>query len=177
MNHFRLCFCFLFFAVVSTATAASPESEGLLLDWPDAEGWKVAANQENQTTQMIELIRQGETLDNWTQIGSMIWYKGIRVTDIHSIYEKLSDTFKKTCPDVKLEIQFSEATAEYPRIIFLQECLKTPKDGHPEAALFLAIQGKQSLYVAHRAAKLAHLPDNLRKKWVKWLKTGKVVLK
>lgn len=149
--------------------------EGVLVNWPDEEGWTIADRQENQKLLMIELLRKGESLDNWTQIGTMISGKGVRLADIRMAYERYAATFKKTCPDVRLAIHVIEPTIEFPRVIFSQECSKTPKDGHPEAAVWLVVQGRQSLYTVHRALRAEALSDELRAKWVEWLKTARVV--
>jgi hypothetical protein len=160
---------------VSEPTANTGESEGLLLNWPDEEGWAPADRQENQSIAMVELVRKPETLDRWTQIGTMIWYKGMRSPDMRANYAKYVEIFKRGCPDVRTAVHVVEQDAEFPRLIFSQECPRTPKDGHPEAALWLIVQGKQSLYAAHRALKAETLPEELRNQWVEWLKTARVV--
>jgi hypothetical protein len=43
-----------------------------MLNWPEDEDWKVASSQENDQLSMLELIQSEETLEDWTEIGSMI---------------------------------------------------------------------------------------------------------
>jgi hypothetical protein len=124
---------------------------------------------------MVELLRKGESLDSWTQIGTMMSRKGVRLPDIRTAYERYAATFKKSCPDVRLAIHLIEQDIEFPRVVFSQECSKTPKDGHPEAAVWLLVQGRDSLYTVHRALRAETLPDELRAKWIEWLKTARVV--
>ena len=47
-------------------------NEYLKLDWPDNEGWKIASNQEDKERKMIELLRNNETFENWTEIGELV---------------------------------------------------------------------------------------------------------
>ena len=160
-------------AVFSTSAAGA--TEGLVLNWPDEEGWKVANRQENKQVQMVEIVRGGETLENWTQLGTMIWNKGVVLPSIDKAYSVYADKLKASCPDARFNTALVENDVPFPRMIFSVECPKTPKDGHPESTVWLIVQGKQSLYVVHRATKSAALPENLRKEWVSWLKTAKVV--
>ncbi|WP_162932516.1 hypothetical protein [Solimonas sp. K1W22B-7] len=166
-------------APVVLADSESPARpvEGMLLDWPDEEGWKAANKQENSRVQMIEIVRGEETVDNWTELGTMISNKGTVLPSIAMGYETYKTQLEKTCPGAVFEIRDVEADAEYPRMIFTFSCERTPKDGHAESAVWLLMQGKQSLYVAQRAIRSARIPEDLCLRWIEWLKTARVVVR
>jgi len=163
------------FLALAAFTVDAATFEGLVLNWPEQEGWKVANRQENKNIQMLELVREGETLENWTQIGTMIWNKGAVLPHIDKAYALYSSKLRAGCPGAQINTVLLEADIPFPRVIFTLDCPKTPKDGHPESAVWLIVQGKQSLYVAHRAARTERLSENLQKKWASWLKSAKVM--
>ena len=62
----------LFLAVGLLMANICRAEEGLYLDLPHEEGWKVADSQAGQGVQFIELVRNQETVDNWTELVTMI---------------------------------------------------------------------------------------------------------
>src|SRR5688572_7399052 len=52
--------------------------ESLMLHWPENENWKIGSSQENDQMVMLELIHSNETLENWTEIGTMTSIKGAK---------------------------------------------------------------------------------------------------
>lgn len=68
-----------------------------------------------------------------------------------------------------------DESVEYPWIIFTIECPSFKNDKTPESQLWYVVQGKTSLYTNFRAIKKAEIPENLKEKWTKFFKTGKIV--
>ena len=161
----------------SKPTETPSAFEGFLLSWPDEEGWKAANKQENDKTFFIEVLRRGETFENWTQLGTMASYKRARVQDISTVPEIYHDLFKKRCPDVRLTVHTVEANREHPRVLFSLDCPKFTDGSKSESSVWIVTQGKQAVYVTHRSIREASVPEDLRSKWIEWLKTGEVVTK
>lgn len=151
--------------------------EGFLLSWPDEEGWNLANSKESTEMVFIEVLKKGETLDNWSQLGTMVSYKNAYVPDISSVSKTFLDGYKQRCPDVRLTVHEVEQNREYPRAIFSFDCPKFVSDGKAESSVYIATQGKTSLYVTSRAIKAESVPEKLRAEWIEWFKTGKVVVK
>jgi tetratricopeptide (TPR) repeat protein len=53
--------------------------ESLMLNWPESENWKIGSSQENEQMAMLELIHANETIENWTEFGSMMSIKEQRI--------------------------------------------------------------------------------------------------
>lgn len=151
--------------------------ESLMLDWPDSENWKIGSNQENEQQVMIELIHANETLENWTEIGTMMSIKGVRNLAMDKAMNLFYEQAKKTAPKAKLTFIEKDETAEYPWIMFTIESPNFINDKRPESQLWYIVQGKTSLYSNFRAIKKASIPVELKDKWVAFFKTGKVVYK
>lgn len=151
--------------------------ESLMLDWPESENWKLASSQENEQMSMVELIRSNETLENWTEMGTMMSIKGVQNLPMDKAMNLMYDQAKQNAPKAKLTFLEKDEKAEYPWIIFTIESPAFKNDKRPESQLWYVVQGKTSLYTNFRAIKMASIPADLKDKWVSFFKTGKVVYK
>ena len=160
-------------------TNAKPEIkqiESLRIDWPDSEGWKVANEEDNAQEKMIELLRNNETFENWTEIGTMFVYKNIAAKlgiPIKMTMDQLFENAKKNCPSAKLTFIEKNDTTKYQWIIFKVEC--TSNNG-TESQVWHIIQGTDELFSSFRAVKQNPLPADLEKKWVEFFKTARIVI-
>lgn len=153
------------------------EGESLMLDWPDSENWKVGSSQEDEQMAMIELIPANETLEKWTEFGSMLSIKGATNVPMDVAMNMMYDQAKTHAPKAKLTFIEKEEDIEYPWIIFTIESPGFQNDNVPESQLWYIVQGKTALYANFRAVKQAKIPTALKDKWTKFFKTGKVVHK
>lgn len=151
--------------------------ESLLLHWPEAENWKIGSNQENEQMAMLELIHSNETFENWTEIGTMTSIKGAKNIPMDQAMNMTFDQAKKNAPKAKLTFIEKDESVEFPWIIFTIESPSFKNDKNPESQLWYVVQGKTSLYTNFRAVKQATIPADLKDKWVKFFKTGKIVYK
>ena len=151
--------------------------ESLMLDWPEEENWKIGSSQENEQMAMLELIHADETLENWTEFGSMISIKGVKNLPMDKAMNMMFDQAKQNAPKSKLTFIEKDESVEYPWIIFTIESPSFKNDKTPESQLWYIVQGKTSLYTNFRAVKQATIPADLKEKWIAFFKTGKVVNK
>ena len=151
--------------------------ESLILNWPESENWKVGSRQENEKMVMLELIHSNETLEKWTEIGTMVTIKGLTTITVDQFMKIMIDQAKKNSPKAKLTFIEKDESAEYPWIIFTIESPNFKNDKTPESQLWYIVQGKTSLYTNFRAVKQATVPADLKDKWIKFFKTGKVIYK
>ena len=151
--------------------------ESLILNWPESENWKVGSRQENEKMVMLELIHSNETLEKWTEIGTMMTIKGLTNITVDQFMKIMIDQAKKNSPKAKLTFIEKDESAEYPWIIFTIESPNFKNDQTPESQLWYIVQGKTSLYTNFRAVKQATVPADLKDKWIKFFKTGKVIYK
>lgn len=153
------------------------EGESLMLDWPESENWKLGSSQENEQMAMFELIHSNETLENWTEIGTMMSIKGVQNLSMHKAMNLMYTQAKQNSPKAKLTFLEKDEKAEYPWIIFTIEAPGFKNDKRPESQLWYIVQGKISLYTNFRAIKKASIPADLKDKWISFFKTAKVVYK
>lgn len=151
--------------------------ESLLLDWPESENWKVGSNQENEQVAMLELIHSNETLEKWTEIGTMMSIKGAKNIPMDKAMNMMYDQAKQNSTKAKLTFIEKNENVEYPWIIFTIEAPSFKNDKTPESQLWYIVQGKQALYTNFRAIKQATIPNELKDKWITFFKTGKIVNK
>lgn len=153
------------------------KGESLMLYWPENENWKVGSNQENAQMAMLELIHTNETLENWTEIGTMMSFKGAKNVPMDKAMNMMFEQAKQNSPKAKLTFIEKDEEVEYPWIIFTIEAPNFKNNKKPESQLYYIVQGKQALYSNFRAVKQEIIPTDLKEKWIKFFKTGKVVYK
>lgn len=141
------------------------------------ENWKIGTNQENEKMVMLELIHSNETLENWTEIGTMMAIKGVTNFAMDEAMNLMYEQTKKSAPKAKLTFIEKDETVEHPWIIFTIESPSFKADKTPESQLWYIVQGKSSLYTNFRAVKKATVPADLKDKWIKFFKSGKIVNK
>ncbi len=164
-------------AEMTAALTEQKKGESLMLDWPDSEGWKVGDDQENDQTHVVDLVRNNETVDKWTELGNMMIIKGARNIPMDKAMSLMYDQAKQQAPKAKLTFIEKDEQAENPWIIFTIESPGFKNDKTPESQLWYIVQGKQSLYTNFRAIKQATIPDALKTKWTAFFKTAKIVYK
>jgi tetratricopeptide (TPR) repeat protein len=153
------------------------EGESLMLNWPENENWKVGNSQENEQMAILELIHSNETLEKWTEFGSMMSIKGAKNLPMDKAMNTMFNQAKLNSPKAKLTFIEKDESVEYPWIIFTIESPNFKNDKTPESQLWYIVQGKTSLYTNFRAVKQATVPEDLKSKWLKFFKTGKIVTK
>ncbi len=151
--------------------------ESLMLNWPDEENWKVGDDQENETQHILDLIHSNETIDKWTELGNMTSIKGVKGIPVDKAMNLMYEQSKQQAPKAKLTFIEKDENSEYPWIIFTIESPSFKNDKTPESQLWYIVQGKQALYTNFRAIKQATIPTELKDKWIKFFKTGKIVNK
>ena len=146
-----------------------------MLDWPDSENWKVGDDQDNEQQHVIDLIHSNETIDKWTELGNMTSIKGVTSVPMDKAMNLMFDQSKQNAPKAKLTFIEKDESVEYPWIIFTIEAPSFKNDKTPESQLWYIVQGKQALYTNFRAVKQATISPELKDKWTKFFKTGKIV--
>jgi hypothetical protein len=103
--------------------------------------------------------------------------KGVKGIPVDKAMNLMFDQAKQNSPKAKLKFIEKDEKAEYPWIIFTIEAPNFKNDKTPESQLWYIVQGKQALYTNFRAVKQAMVPADLKDKWIKFFKGGKIVNK
>jgi hypothetical protein len=152
-------------------------NETLVLDWPESEGWKVGSNQEDEKRVLIEMIHTSETLEKWTEMGTMMSMKGTRNLSIDKAMNLLYEQARQRSAEAKLTFLEKDENSEYPWIMFTIESPKFKNDKTPESQLWYVVQGKAALYMNFWAIKRSSISMELRDKWSTFFKTGRITQK
>src|SRR6185436_14638569 len=110
-----------------------------------------------------------------TELGNMTSIKGVTGIPIEKAMNLMFEQTKENAPKAKLTFIEKDEKAEYPWIIFTIESPNFKNDKNPESQLWYIVQGKQALYTNFRAVKQATIPQDLKDKWIKFFKGGKIV--
>ena len=156
---------------ITSSGTENKTNESLRIDWPDVEGWKVASNQEDKGTKMIELLRNNETFDNWTEIGTMMVNPLVQNVTVDIAMNVMYEQAKKNCPTAKLTFIEKDEKTKYPWIIFKIEC----GIDNPESQVWHIMMGSNEMFMNFRAVKQKSVPDDLKNKWVAFFKTASIV--
>lgn len=149
--------------------------ESMMLDWPEAEHWKIGSNQETDQMVLVELIHADETLEKWTEFATMMSLKGIKNVPMDQAMNMMFNQAKKNGPKATLTFIEKDETAEHPWIIFKIETPRFNNDSNPESQLWYVVQGREALYTNFWAVKKPTITESQKDKWVTFFKTGKVV--
>jgi hypothetical protein len=160
----------------SPSKSENKNIESLMIDWPDSEGWRIANQHDNNKEKMIELLRNKESFDNWTEIGTMWVLKNTPLSKKLPIKKTMDLMYKNAlekCPSAKITMLEMDEKADQPWVIYKIECSSTEGT---ESQVWLNIQGTKELFINLRAVKQATLPLDLQEKWITFFKTAKIVV-
>jgi hypothetical protein len=101
--------------------------------------------------------------------------KGMRGVPMDKVMNLMFSQAKGNSPKSRLTFIEKDEQAEYPWIIFTIESPNFINDKTPESQLWYVVQGKSALYTNFRAIKKATIPAEVKDKWIKFFKTGKIV--
>ena len=100
-------------------------------------------------------------------------HTGVNIPIMKEAYEPVIEELK----EYGVHFIEKDEKAECPWIIFTIEAPSFKNDKTPESQLWYIVQGKQALYTNFRAVKQATVPADLKDKWIKFFKAGKIVNK
>lgn len=156
-------------------TYGQEKIENLKIVWPEEYKWKLGSNQENKNMQMLEIVPEKETIENWTILGTMVSIKGIKNASMEGVMNTTYDQAKTAAPKAKLTFIEKDDKAKNPWIIFKVEAPNFINDKNPESQLYYVVQGEQSLYSNFVAIKEKKLNDEFVAKWKKVFRNSEFV--
>ncbi len=151
----------------------SKEKELLKLEWPEKEGWKIASSQADEDRKIVELLKNDETYDDWTELGTTMEYRSLHGVPVEEAMNIMYDEAKKNCTSSRISVVEKNLKAKYPWIIFKVECVS---DNESESQLYQIVDGATTMYINFRAVKMKALPEKLQDKWVAFFKTASIVM-
>ncbi|MBK9247196.1 MAG: tetratricopeptide repeat protein [Ignavibacteria bacterium] len=151
--------------------------EKLQLNWPKEEQWSFGEIQENGQIQVQDLVRSQIGGVGWREVANMTTIIGAKNIKVDTAMNMMYLQAKLKSNVAKLTFIEKDEKAEFPWILFTIEVSKFTNNMPPESQLWYIVQGKESLYTNFRALKKPKIPADLKAKWAKFFKTGKIVRK
>jgi hypothetical protein len=149
--------------------------ENLKVVWCEEYKWKLASNQEDATTHLMEIVPGGEDLKKWTLLGTMMSLKNTRIRETEQVIEMYRQSSLKESPKAKLTVLERSDAGRNIWVLFKIETPDFPNDPRPESQLYYAIQGDETLYISSVAQKEKRLSDEFLAKWAKVFKESELV--
>jgi hypothetical protein len=145
-----LCLSLAILAVLaSSPVRAELENENLLVGVP--EGFKLAFKDRNDERLMSEMIPEGETLDDWSEmLTTQVFFGGLPATP-DQFYAEMRKGWLEACEGGNGKLVRSGTENGYKFAFGFLTCPLNPKTDKPEAAWIKLIQGHDSMYVVQRA--------------------------
>jgi len=149
------------------AANADLVNENLLVQIPL--GYKVGYRVERGAMVMNEMVPEGQTVNNWSEMVTVQIFHGLK-----SSPEKFRDTLQQrwvaACPGGSGADVMNGTENGYPVQVWLLACPKNPATGRPEITWFKAIAGNDSFYLVQKAFKFKPSKDEIDR-WMAYLKS------
>lgn len=177
----KIIFIFIFYCFVifipklsySLTTTLSHEGEVIVIDWPDSEGWVVGYEQDAENQAIIETVKTPETVENWTEIGTVFMFKDVIGTDLNNYIQKVAEISKMRAQRSELVIVTNGIEGEYDSRIFVIKA-QNYRDGTSETQVQLILQGNKALYNIQRTKRTADLDNETINNWINFLRTVRI---
>lgn len=159
----------LAFILLALPRAADADlvNENLLVQMPP--GYKVGYRVERGAMVMNEMVPDGQTVNNWTEMVTVQIFHGLKTPP-----DKFRDTIQQrwiaACPGGSGAAVKSGTENGYPVLVWRLDCPKNPATGGPEITWFKAIAGNDSFYLVQKAFRFEPAKDQIDH-WMAYLKS------
>jgi hypothetical protein len=145
-------------AVVLSVAVGPPalgafEDENILAGMPD--GYKVGAQQDNGRTTLMEFIPEGETVQDWTTMITVIVQRDNDDANAADFASNMAAAWGESCAGAKAGLLVDDITNGYPYVIWQYECPLNGQTGKPETMMMKVIPGRDALYMVQYAVRAA----------------------
>ena len=167
-TQFKIIVLFTFLIFDNINAQSNSKTQTLTINWPKEEGWHIVDQQNNaeQTTTMIVLLKDKETIGNHSEIGTTYICRGSMNIPIANKIEELFQP-PKYAPTAKRTIIETDEKAKYPWSILKIEYTT-------ESQIWYIIQGKNELYCSLWSINQKEITPKSQEKWVKIFKSSKI---
>jgi hypothetical protein len=158
------------FCLLSSATWAQLSGENLLQKQPL--GYKVGFQATRDHTTVTELMPEGESVENWTEMVTVQVFRDMKASpDVFQKTVKL--LWMNACPNGTVTAPVMGNENGYPSAYWAMRCPLNSRTGKPEATFVKTIKGNDAFYVIQKAFTFA--PSNEQTAlWVQYLRAIQV---
>ena len=146
----------------SAAWAQPLEDENVLLAPPA--GFEVGYNETSRDrVTLIEWVPAGETVDNWSEIVTVLIFRKRPDLDPEGFLRMLQDKWLTDCKGAAPAPVTKGNLNGYGSATMLMRCPLFPSTGKPETTIFVGIKGKDAFYMVQRAVRAAGSPAEVER--------------
>ena len=161
--------------IVSAQNDKTGKGESLKLDWPKSEHWRIGDEQASVRQRTVNMVREDESIIEWTVLGNMTSVKGITGLPIDTAMYMMFLSAVAKAEDPKLTFIKKGQLQDCPWILFSIEAPGFKDDTIPESQLWYVVQGKEGLYTNFIAIKNSRLPEDFKEKWMTFFLNGRLI--
>ena len=143
--------------------------ESFLIEWPPEEKWFISHSRiEGEGKVMVfELLKEGETRDNWQELASMTAHIGARAEKPENIWHNLIQQAQQNFPEARIELMSETLNAEFPAGLYSVE-------GNEQSTICRIVQGKEGVYLSAVVFREPFIEAATKEKWIQRLQSGEV---
>jgi hypothetical protein len=157
--------------IFSSPAHAQLQNENLLVAMP--KGYKVGFSDKNARQQMTEMVPDGQSVKDWTDMITVQIFFGMTNVTPEAYKQRLEKLWAENCKGAQSSPVGQGNERGYPVIVWLQDCPLNQKTGKPEVTLLKAISGRDSFYVVQKAFRFK--PDKSQvEQWSRYLRSVSV---
>lgn len=124
------------------------DGENLVFSAP--KDFKIGYTSSRDNGVMTEYVPAGETVEDWTQLATVIIYHGATV-DPATFLRGRGARYEGLCPGTTAKGIFTGQSNGYVVSMLLLKCPHNPSTGKPETTAFRVIKGRDALYCVEHA--------------------------
>lgn len=166
----RIVFSTILF-LASQVSWAELKDENLLQNLPT--GYKIDFQAKQGNTVITEMVPQGESVKNWTEMVTTQIFLGLKTATPQQFRDRMQKLWAVSCKGAESASVAEGIENGYPFAMWIQLCPLNKTTGRPENTWFKAIKGNDSFYVVQKAFKFEP-PKEQVIKWTQYLRSVQV---
>jgi hypothetical protein len=151
-----------------TAHGSRPVPPGENLKFEIPLGFKEGFRARQGIMEVIELVPEGESVEDWTEMITVQVFLGVRNVTPQQVHANFRTTGQAACKGLQSQRIEDGEQGGYAFSIWAYDCPVAPVTGKPELALIKIIQGSDSLYSVHKQFRFVPTPERINL-WLKFL--------
>lgn len=138
-------------ALPSAARAQNLQNENLIVAIP--KGYKIGHQQKAQRGVISEMVPEGQTVENWTEMVTVQIFFGLGHVTPASYRTNMEKLWSGACPGSSFATQKEGIENGYSTLTFRLNCPTNKQTGKPEITWMKFMQGRDSFYIVQKAFK------------------------
>ena len=147
--------------------------EDYVLPWKEADGWVGVTRQNDEKELFREIVKKGETLENFSEAATEVIYKekGIPLKEFR---DRIVKENRKICSSAHFTMVKYDSTSNVPSIVFYIECAGYNNSPKPQSQLVKIVSGKVNTYLIAVLSSTPELSDDFLTRWLAFLHKGQI---